>query len=68
MGPPKSPERLARAVCCAVGAIVGLSAAPLLLLLPVEYARAAGEVAGAWVVVGTVWLVLDWLLERWARR
>ena len=68
MGPPEYSERLAWVVCCTVGAVVGLSAVPLLLLLPSEYARAVGQAAGVVAVVGTIWLVLDWLLEHWERR
>ena len=55
-------------VCCTVGAVVGLSSAPLMFLLPIEYVRIVGRAAGGVVVVGTIWLVLDWLLERGERR
>jgi hypothetical protein len=36
MEPPESSERLAWVTCCTVGAIVGLSDVPLVLLLPAE--------------------------------
>jgi hypothetical protein len=39
MEPPEHSERLTRAVCCTVGAVVGLSSVPLVLLLPAEYTR-----------------------------
>ena len=39
MEPPEYSERLAWAVCCTVGAILGLSAVPLVLRLPAEYTR-----------------------------
>ena len=39
MQPPESSERLTWAVCCAVGAIVGLPAVPLVLRLPAESTR-----------------------------
>ena len=39
MEPPESSEPLTWAVCCTVRAVVGLSAAPLVLLLPAEYTR-----------------------------
>ena len=37
MEPSESSERLTWVTCCTVGAIVGLSAVPLVLLLPAEY-------------------------------
>ena len=39
MEPPEHSERLTWLVCCTVGTIVGLSAIPLVLLLPAEYTR-----------------------------
>ena len=39
MEPPEYSKRLTWAVCCTVGAILGLSAVPLVLLLPAEYTR-----------------------------
>jgi hypothetical protein len=46
MEPPEYSERLAWVVCCTVGAIVGLSAVPLVLLLPTEYTRPARGLPG----------------------
>ena len=51
MDPPESSERLTWAVCCAVGAIVGLSAVPLVLLLPAAYSRPLIRPAWTFVVV-----------------
>ena len=48
MEPPESSERLTWLVCCTVGAILGLSAVPLVLLLPVECTRPLMRPPGAY--------------------
>ena len=58
MESPESSERLVRVVCCAVGAIMGQSAVPLVLLL-----------RRAWVFV-VLWLVVivgSWLSDQRGR-
>ncbi len=52
MEPPESSERLTWAVCCTVGAVVGLSAVPLLLPLPAEYTRPLIRPMLAFVALG----------------
>ena len=50
--PPEYSERLTWAVCCTVGAIVGLSAVPLVLLLrpiPAFVALGLALIAGSWL-------------------
>ena len=56
MEPPESSERLAWAVCCAVGAIVGLPAVPLVLQLP-EYTRPLLRPAWVFVALGLAVIV-----------
>ena len=48
MEPPEYSERLTWAVCCTAGAIVGLSAVPLVLLLPAESTRPLMRPAGVY--------------------
>jgi len=67
MGPPDSSERLTWAACCTVGAIVGLSAVPLLLLLPAEYTRPLIRPAWAFVALGLVVIVASWLWDHRGR-
>ena len=70
MEPPDPSERLAWAVCCAVGAVVGLSAVPLVLLLPAEYTRPLLRPLMAFVALGLALIVGSWLWDRrgWLRR
>ena len=61
--PPEYSESPARLVCCTAGAVVGLSAVPLVLLLSVEYTppRLAFVVPGLALIVGS------WLWDRRGR-
>ena len=64
MEPPESSERLTWLVCCTVGAILGLSAVPLVLLLPVEVTRPLLRPAWAFVALGLAVIVGSWLWEH----
>ena len=68
MEPPESSECLAWAVCCAVGAVVGLSAVPLVLLLPAESTRPLLRPLMAFVALGVAVIVGSWLWERRGHR
>ena len=67
MEPPESSERLTWVTCCTVGAIVGLSAVPLVLLLPAESTWPLVRPAWAFVALGLVVIVGSWLWERRGR-
>ncbi len=64
MEPPEYSERLTWAVCCAVGAVVGPSAVPLVPLLPAEYTRPLLRPAWAFVAPGLVMIVGSWLWDH----
>jgi hypothetical protein len=66
MESPESSERLVRVVCCAVGAIVGQSAVPL-VLLPAEYIRPLLRPAWVFVVLWLVVIVGSWLSDQRGR-
>ena len=67
MEPPEYSERLPWAVCCSVGAILGLSAVPLALLLPAESTRPLICPAWAFVALGPVVIVGSWLWDQRGR-
>ena len=67
MEPPEYSERLTWLVCCTVGAIVGLSAVPLVLLLPAAYTRPLIRPAWTFVVVGLLVIVGSWLWDHRGR-
>jgi hypothetical protein len=67
MEPPEYSERLAWVVCCTVGAIVGLSAVPLVLLLPAEYTRPLLRPMLAFVALGLALIVGSWLWDHRGR-
>ena len=67
METPESSERLTGAVCCAAGAIVGLLAVPLALLLPAEYTRPLVRPMLAFVVLGVSLIVGSWLWDHRGR-
>ncbi len=67
MEPPEHSECLTRAVCCTVGAVLGLSAVPLVLLLPAEYTRPLLRPAWAFVALGLELIVGSWLWDHRAR-
>ena len=67
MEPSESSERLTWAVCCTVGAILGLSAVPLVLLLPAEYTRPLIRPAWAFVALGVALIVGSWLWDHQGR-
>jgi hypothetical protein len=67
MEPPEYSERLTWIVYCTVGAIVGLSAVPLALLLPAEYTRPLLRPAWAFVALGLVVIVGSWLRDHRGR-
>ena len=64
MEPPESSGRLTWLTCCAVGAVVGLSAVPPVLLLPGEYTRPLLRPAWACVALGLVVIVGSWLWDH----
>ena len=64
MEPPEYSERLTWVVCCTAGAIVGLSAVPLVLLLPPEYTRPVLRPAWAFVALSVALIVGSWLWDR----
>ena len=67
MEPPEPSERLTWAVCCTVGAIAGLSAVPLVLLLPADYTRPLIRPMLAFVVLGVAVIVGSWLWDQRGR-
>ncbi len=67
MEPPEHSERLTWAVCCTVGAVVGLSAVPLALLLPAEYTRPLIRPMLAFVALGVALIVGSWLWDHRGR-
>jgi hypothetical protein len=67
MEPPESSARLTWAVCRTVGAIVGLSAMPLILLLPAEYTRPLVRPALALVALAVALIVGSWLWDHRGR-
>ena len=67
MEPPEPSERLTWVVCCTVGAVVGLSAVPLVLLLPVEYTRPLLRPAWAFVALGVAIIIGSWLWDHRGR-
>jgi hypothetical protein len=67
MEPPESCERPARAACCTLGTVVGLSDVPLLLLLPDEYTRPLLRPALAFVALGLALIVGSWLRDHRGR-
>ena len=63
MEPPEYSERLTWLTCCTVGAILGLLAVPLALLLPAEYTRPLLRPALAFVALGLALIVGSWLWD-----
>ena len=62
--PPASSERLTWAACCPVGALVGLSAVPPVLLLPAESTRPLLRSLLAFVAPGLALIVGSWLWDH----
>jgi hypothetical protein len=67
MKPPESSEHLTWAACCTAGAVVGLSAVPLVLLLPDEYTRPLLRPLWAVVELGLMVIVGSWLWDHRGR-
>ena len=64
MEPPEPSERLTRVACCTVGAVVGLSAVPLVLLLPDVYTRPLLRPLWAFVALGVALFAGSWLWDQ----
>jgi hypothetical protein len=64
MEPPEHSERLTWAVCCAVGTVVGLSAVPLVLLLPAAYTRPLLHPLLAFIALGVALIAGSWLWDQ----
>ena len=67
MEPLESSERLTWAVCCTVEAILGLSAVPLVLLLPAEGTRPLVRPLLAFVALAVALIVGSWLWDHRGR-
>ncbi len=67
MEPTESSERLTWVTCCTVGAIVGLSAVPLVLLLSAEYNRPLIRPLLAFVALSVVVIAGSWLWDHRGR-
>ena len=68
MEPPEPSERLTWITGCTVGAIVGLCAVPLVLLLPAGSTRPLVRPLWALVALGLALLVGSWLWDHRGRR